>query len=95
MRSCIKERGAVYVLWCKEDRRERERRVWHCVRSNTCAQQHCSCAMIVSPSRLWVRAQAGAWVLAVCEDECANGDAAADDDVNYSPCTRQRGVVLT
>ena len=35
VRSCIKERGAVYVLWCKEDRGERERRVWHCVRNNT------------------------------------------------------------
>ena len=35
VRSCMKERSAVYVLWCKEDRGERERRVWHCVRSNT------------------------------------------------------------
>ena len=33
--SCIKERGVVCVLWCKEDRGHRERCVRHCVRSNT------------------------------------------------------------
>ena len=29
-----KERGAVCVLWCGEDRGQRERRVWNCVRNN-------------------------------------------------------------
>ena len=49
------------------------------------AQQHRSRVMFVSPSRLWVRARAGALVLAVREDERhANGDAAAEGgDVDY------------
>ena len=38
--------------------------------------------MIVSPSGLWVRARAGAWVLAVCEDGRADGDATEDGDVD-------------
>ena len=33
--SCIKERGAVYVLCCKEDRGQRVRRVRYCVRNST------------------------------------------------------------
>ena len=90
VRSCIKERGAVCVLWCKEDRGQRERCVWHwqrgprgagAARVALRAQQHCSCVMIVSPSRLWVRAQAGAWMLAVCEDE-RDGNAAEDGGVD-------------
>ena len=51
------------------------------------AQQHRSCAMIGSTRRLWVRARAGALVLAaVREDVHADGDAAADGDMNESPC---------
>ena len=38
--------------------------------------------MIVSPSRLWVRARAVAWMLAVCEDERADGKAAEDGGVD-------------
>ena len=45
------------------------------------AQQLRSCVMIVSPSRLWVRALAGALVLAACEDVRADGDAAEDGDI--------------
>ena len=51
--------------------------------------------MIVSPRRLWILARAGAWVLAVCEDERADGDAAEDGDVDESPCMWQRGMVLS
>ena len=58
------------------------------------AQQHCFCVMFVSPSRLWVRARAGAWMLAVCEDERADGNAAEDGGVDWSPCTWQQGMVL-
>ena len=59
------------------------------------AQRHHSGVMIVSPSRLWVRARAGALVLAVCEDERADGDMAEDGGVEQSPCTWQRGMVLS
>ena len=31
----IKERGAVYVLWCEEDIGQREKHVRHCVRNST------------------------------------------------------------
>ena len=98
-----KERGAVYVLWCKEDRGQRERCMWHwqrgpreagAARVALRAQQHCFCVMFVSPSRLWVRARAGAWMLAVCEDERADGNAAEDGGVDWSPCTWQQGMVL-
>ena len=60
------------------------------------AQQHRSCVMIVSPSGLWVRARAGAWVLAVCEDEHADGDAAEDDDHlgGFAVGTQMRGISL-
>ena len=34
-RSCMKERIAVCVRWYKEDRGERERRVWYCVHCGT------------------------------------------------------------
>ena len=46
------------------------------------AQQHYSCVMIVSPSRLRVHARAGALVLAACEDVRADGDAAEDRDMD-------------
>ena len=47
------------------------------------AQQLRSCVMIVSPSRLCVRALAVALVLAACEDVRADGDAAEDGDTLY------------
>ena len=46
------------------------------------AQQHRSCVMAVSPSRLRVRARASALVLAACEDVRADGDAAEDGDMD-------------
>ena len=43
-----------------------------------CAQQHRSSMMIMCTSRLWMRARAGALVLAAMrEDVCADADAAA------------------
>ena len=77
VRSCTKERSAVYVLVV-----QRGPRGAGVARVALRAQQYCSCVMIVSPSGLWVRARAGAWVLAVCEDRRADGDATEDGDVD-------------
>ena len=52
------------------------------------AQQRRSCAMNLCTSRRWMRARAGALVLAaVCEDVRVDADAAADGDVDEPPCT--------
>ena len=80
--------GAACEVLYKRERRcvravvRRGPRVAGAARVELRAQQHRPRVMIVSPSRLWVRARAGALVLAVREDERSDGDAAEGGDVD-------------